>query len=143
MCPLYRVYPRVSGIAKVPEDLDIITVPAGDYVEFIHEAAVSDLFMTCNHIFRSWFPGSGLLWRMDLWLRFMLKTSEATNQIPGSGSWFQLKVDLRTGEWLTERISYRTRLSCPTENSETSSPEFRIHIQMDVIPMRRKVERKI
>ena len=60
-CVRYTACTQVSDIAGVPEGLDIVTIPAGDYAEFIHEGPVSDLFMTCDHIYRSWFPDSGLL----------------------------------------------------------------------------------
>ena len=39
----------------------IIAVPAGNYAEFVHEGPVSELFGTCDQIYRSWFPASGLL----------------------------------------------------------------------------------
>jgi predicted transcriptional regulator YdeE len=60
-CVSYAACIQVSDPKKVPEGLDIIALPAGDYAEFVHEGPVSDLFRTCDHIYRSWFPGSGLL----------------------------------------------------------------------------------
>lgn len=56
----YTACIEVSDTKKVPDGLESITIPAGDYAEFIHEGPVSVLFMTCDHIYRSWFPGSGL-----------------------------------------------------------------------------------
>ncbi|WP_411555559.1 GyrI-like domain-containing protein [Nitrosospira sp. Is2] len=60
-CVRYAACIQVSSPKNVPDGLDIITVPGGDYAEFVHEGPVSDLFNTCDHIYRSWFPGSGLL----------------------------------------------------------------------------------
>ncbi len=60
-CVHYAACIQVSDTKNIPEDLDIITVPAGEYAEFMHQGPVSDLFTTCDHIYRSWFPSSGLL----------------------------------------------------------------------------------
>jgi predicted transcriptional regulator YdeE len=60
-CVRYAACIQVSDTKNIPAGLDIITVPAGDYAEFVHEGPVSDLFTTCDHIYRSWFPSSGLL----------------------------------------------------------------------------------
>jgi len=60
-CVRYTACIQVSDTKNIPEDLDIITVPAGEYAEFVHQGPVSDLFTTCDHIYRSWFPSSGLL----------------------------------------------------------------------------------
>jgi predicted transcriptional regulator YdeE len=60
-CVRYAACIQVSDTKNIPEDLDIITVPAGEYAEFMHQGPVSDLFTTCDHIYRSWFPSSGLL----------------------------------------------------------------------------------
>ena len=60
-CVNYAACVQVADTNSLPENLDIITVPAGDYVEFVHEGLASELFRTCDNIYRSWFPGSGLL----------------------------------------------------------------------------------
>ena len=60
-CVNYAACVQVADTNSLPENLDIITVPAGDYAEFVHEGPVSELFRTCDNIYRSWFPGSGLL----------------------------------------------------------------------------------
>lgn len=60
-CVSYAACIQVCDIKNIPEGLDVIAVPAGDYAEFVHEGPVSDLFRACDHIYRSWFPGSGLL----------------------------------------------------------------------------------
>ena len=60
-CINYAACVQVADTNSLPKNLDIITVPAGDYAEFVHEGPVSELFRTCDHIYRSWFPGSGLL----------------------------------------------------------------------------------
>ncbi len=60
-CVNYAACVQVADANSFPENLDIITVPAGDYAEFVHEGPVSELFGTCDQIYRSWFPASGLL----------------------------------------------------------------------------------
>ena len=60
-CVNYAACMQVADTNSLPQNLDIITVPAGDYAEFVHEGPVSELFRTCDNIYRSWFPGSGLL----------------------------------------------------------------------------------
>lgn len=60
-CVNYAACVQVADTNSLPQNLDIITVPAGDYAEFVHEGPVSELFRTCDNIYRSWFPGSGLL----------------------------------------------------------------------------------
>jgi predicted transcriptional regulator YdeE len=60
-CVSYAACIQVSDKKNLPGGLDVITVPAGDYAEFVHEGPVSDLFATCDHIYRSWLPDSGLL----------------------------------------------------------------------------------
>lgn len=60
-CINYAACVQVADTNSLPKNLDIITVPAGDYAEFVHEGPVSELFRTCDNIYRSWFPGSGLL----------------------------------------------------------------------------------
>lgn len=60
-CVNYAACVQVADTNSLPKNLDIITVPAGDYAEFVHEGPVSELFRTCDNIYRSWFPGSGLL----------------------------------------------------------------------------------
>jgi len=60
-CVNYAACVQVADTNSLPENLDIITVPAGNYAEFVHEGPVSGLFGTCDQIYRSWFPASGLL----------------------------------------------------------------------------------
>ena len=95
-CVNYAACVQVADTNSLPENLDIITVPAGNYAEFVHEGPVSELFGTCDQIYRilvsglgpsdgRWTDGGGLSGKLQ----------RATNQIPGSGSWFRLKIDLR------------------------------------------------
>jgi predicted transcriptional regulator YdeE len=57
----YAACIQVSETKNIPGGLDLITVPEGNYAEFLHEGPVSELFRTCDHIYRSSLPDSGLL----------------------------------------------------------------------------------
>jgi predicted transcriptional regulator YdeE len=50
---------QVSNTQDLPEGLEVVTVPEGNYVEFIHRGPVSTLFQTCDGIYRFWLPRSG------------------------------------------------------------------------------------
>lgn len=49
---------EVSGNAKLPEGMELLIVPAGDYAVFIHKGPASDFVKTANYIYREWLPNS-------------------------------------------------------------------------------------
>ena len=79
----YAACIRVSDPNNAPEGLQVITIPAGDYAEFVHEGAVSDLFETCDYIYRSWFPSSGLLMGEGPMVEVYPENFTADQQNPG------------------------------------------------------------
>jgi predicted transcriptional regulator YdeE len=60
-CVNYTACIQVTDTKNLPDGLHSFAIPSGSYAEFVHEGPVSDLFSTCDQIYRSWFPGSGLL----------------------------------------------------------------------------------
>jgi predicted transcriptional regulator YdeE len=58
-CIRYSACMRVENAMDLPGGLEAVTVPAGNYAEFVHRGPVSTLFKTCDDIYRSWFPQSG------------------------------------------------------------------------------------
>lgn len=58
-CIKYSACIQVADTRNLPEGLELITIPSGDYAEFVHTGPISTLFETCDNAHRSWLPESG------------------------------------------------------------------------------------
>ncbi|NEM96595.1 GyrI-like domain-containing protein [Pontibacter burrus] len=52
---------EVSGSGELPDGMEQLIVPAGDYAVFIHKGPASDFVKTANYIYRQWLPNSNYL----------------------------------------------------------------------------------
>jgi len=48
----------VSEERDIPEGMEILVIPDGDYAVFIHRGSNAEAFKTYGYIFREWLPGS-------------------------------------------------------------------------------------
>jgi len=50
---------EVSSYSNVPKDMEMITIPAGKYANFIHHGLANEFSKTLDEFYNSWLPGSG------------------------------------------------------------------------------------
>ncbi|MDQ8054217.1 MAG: GyrI-like domain-containing protein [Pedobacter sp.] len=73
---------EVGDTIKVPEGMEMITIPTGKYAVFLHKGPASEGYKTFQYIFGSWLPNSG--YQLDDRPHFEILGEKYRNNDPNS-----------------------------------------------------------
>ena len=59
---------RVADAEGLPDEYEVVAIPAQTYAVFVHSGPVSELPATCRSIWHEWLPGSGSISRKPAWI---------------------------------------------------------------------------
>ncbi len=73
---------EVTSFDNLPEGLETLTAPAGQYAVFIHHGPASEAIITYTYIFQTWLPGSEF--RLDDRPHFAMMGEKYKDENPNS-----------------------------------------------------------
>lgn len=84
---------QVSSFEGLPEGLETLTVPAGQYAVFIHRGPASEAIITYTYIFQTWLPRSEFA--LDARPHFAVMGEKYKNEDPDSEEEIWIPVSRR------------------------------------------------